>query len=429
MENKITVSGLAAMIALTTGRPGELCERFLIEFFSIVSETLALGESVRIKGLGTFKVVEVDSRKSVDIATGADIEIPAHKRVIFVAAKEMASLVNAPFEAFEAVEVSDALPTDILMGEEIESMDEEDARATDKIEGDISEVVNPSNTEATTAAGPAASEETEGDDKQVNVISFSQQKDASSFSLEKPVEIEEAVPAINESENLNKAEDNSEIEEKSEAEDNSDTEEYTEDEEEYEDDDRDDQPSRFGRGFLLGFLSAVIIILAAGFIVYKTDLISGLSANVKNDVSKASANAEVGNKGAEAAGGSELVKATVVADSVISDSVHNGIDQSDLGDEDAVPTPCSDEPVYDTVSTTRYLTTMAQQYYGNYNLWPIIYKENQSILGDPDRIKPGTRVVVPPLSKYKIDPLNPEDVKRMKQEGAAIYEKFRKKKN
>ncbi len=99
MENKITVSGLAAMIALATGRPGELCERFLEEFFSIVGDELAKGENVRIKGLGTFKIVEVEARKSVEVATGADIEIPAHKRVVVVAAKGLAQRVNSPFEA------------------------------------------------------------------------------------------------------------------------------------------------------------------------------------------------------------------------------------------------------------------------------------------------------------------------------------------
>ncbi|MDE5883345.1 MAG: HU family DNA-binding protein, partial [Muribaculaceae bacterium] len=115
MENKITLSGLAAMVALASGQPGQLCEDFLKELFRIIGDELEKGENVRIKGLGTFKVADVDARKSVDVTTGEEIEIPSHRKVIFVASKELATLVNAPFEAFEAVEVSDALPTDELL--------------------------------------------------------------------------------------------------------------------------------------------------------------------------------------------------------------------------------------------------------------------------------------------------------------------------
>ncbi len=38
---------------------------------------------------------------------------------------------------------------------------------------------------------------------------------------------------------------------------------------------------------------------------------------------------------------------------------------------------------------------MAKEHYGNYNLWPYIYEENKAILGHPDRIRPGTKVIVP----------------------------------
>ena len=45
-------------------------------------------------------------------------------------------------------------------------------------------------------------------------------------------------------------------------------------------------------------------------------------------------------------------------------------------------------------------------------------------LGHPDRITPGTKVVVPPLSKYGVDPSNPEHIKKAKQLGIEIYKKY-----
>ncbi|MDE6341906.1 MAG: hypothetical protein K2K93_06280, partial [Muribaculaceae bacterium] len=92
----------------------------------------------------------------------------------------------------------------------------------------------------------------------------------------------------------------------------------------------------------------------------------------------------------------------------------------------AVATVASDAVVYDKISTTRYLITMAKEHYGNMNLWPYIYEENKHKLGDPDRIRPGTSVVIPPLSKYGIDPKNPKDIEKAKRLGKEIYARFGK---
>ncbi|MDE6638605.1 MAG: hypothetical protein K2K32_10280, partial [Muribaculaceae bacterium] len=99
---------------------------------------------------------------------------------------------------------------------------------------------------------------------------------------------------------------------------------------------------------------------------------------------------------------------------------------SSLETEMEVPTSPSDPVVYDTISTTRYLTTMAKAHYGNYNLWPYIYEENKSKLGHPDRIRPGTPVVIPKLSKYGVDAANPADIEKAKKMGVEIYSRYGK---
>ena len=68
---------------------------------------------------------------------------------------------------------------------------------------------------------------------------------------------------------------------------------------------------------------------------------------------------------------------------------------------------------------------MAKDHYGNYHFWPYIYEENKTILGHPDRIRPGTKVKIPPLSKFGVSPDDPADVKRAKQKGVEIYSRFR----
>ena len=66
----------------------------------------------------------------------------------------------------------------------------------------------------------------------------------------------------------------------------------------------------------------------------------------------------------------------------------------------------------DTVGRTRFLTTMAREYYGDFRFWVYIYQENKSVINNPDKIKPGTVVVIPDAAKYGIDANNPESVKR-----------------
>ena len=123
----------------------------------------------------------------------------------------------------------------------------------------------------------------------------------------------------------------------------------------------------------------------------------------------------------------QTLEKTVPMEKGVSDSLSDSLSlplNEATGNEE-VPTRPSDEPVYDTISTTRFLTTMAKEHYGNFNLWPIIYEENKDILGHPDRIKPGTKVVVPSLEKYGVDPHKAADIARIKQKGVEIYARYK----
>jgi nucleoid-associated protein YgaU len=63
------------------------------------------------------------------------------------------------------------------------------------------------------------------------------------------------------------------------------------------------------------------------------------------------------------------------------------------------------EPVYDTVTSSRYLSTIARDHYGKKSYWIFIYEANPS-LGNPNSISPGTRVLVP--SRESFDAGSPE---------------------
>ena len=47
---------------------------FVKEFFQLIEESLENDKYVKIRGLGTFKLIDVESRESVNINTGNDLK-------------------------------------------------------------------------------------------------------------------------------------------------------------------------------------------------------------------------------------------------------------------------------------------------------------------------------------------------------------------
>lgn len=68
--------------------------------------------------------------------------------------------------------------------------------------------------------------------------------------------------------------------------------------------------------------------------------------------------------------------------------------------EVALPAPTAKEPVYDNITQTQFLTTLARKHYGVKNYWIFIYEANPD-LGDPNKIRPGTRLLIPDRSTFE----------------------------
>lgn len=385
---------LVAMLALATGKQKKLCEDFIRELFSIVNEELENGGNVRIKGFGTFKLVEVEARKSVNVATGEEHMIPAHTKVLFVAAKELAARVNSPFEAFEAVEIADELPTDVLDGESEEELHLHESSAEESTDDQLKEESRLEEAEDVATMEGYASAVADSTEINSPVTETSVIDD----SLETPV-AQEADSVDDSSEEISP----SEI-----AEDRS----------------VDVPPmwsSRkrshlFMKGFISGFVATVVIIGFFFTLGYFLGFSLGFDKGeiVETEIQK-NINENVALNEKPVSDGLDSVGVTTDGTKL----------PSSLEGSEDVPTRPSDFIVYDTVTTTRYLTTIAKEHYGNFNLWPIIYEENKAFLGHPDRIRPGTRVVVPPLSKYNVDPKNQDQIKSIKQKGIEIYARFK----
>lgn len=94
---------------------------------------------------------------------------------------------------------------------------------------------------------------------------------------------------------------------------------------------------------------------------------------------------------------------------------------------DTVATPAT-PPVTETVSETNYLSLIAQRHYGLPEYWVYIYEENIDKIDNPNRVKNGTVIVVPPPEKYGINAADPASVAKAKAKSTELYNLFKNKK-
>lgn len=107
--SKVSIAELASVLMEKHGLKRTEAELFIRQFVGVINDGLKSDKSVKVKGLGTFKVQAVSARKSVDVNTGEAIVIEGRDKITFTTDTVMRDLVNAPFAQFETVIVNDGV--------------------------------------------------------------------------------------------------------------------------------------------------------------------------------------------------------------------------------------------------------------------------------------------------------------------------------
>lgn len=107
--NKIGNKELAATLTEKHGLSKSDAENFVAAMFEMLGDGLQSDKQVKIKGLGTFKVVGIASRKSVDVNTGDPIIINGRDKISFTPDASLRDNVNRPFAQFETVAINDGV--------------------------------------------------------------------------------------------------------------------------------------------------------------------------------------------------------------------------------------------------------------------------------------------------------------------------------
>lgn len=481
MSNKILMPQLISILAAQSGKPKRQAENFLKAYFNVLSSALETHEAVKLKDFGNFKVNRVEARKSVNVSTGEEVKIPAHFKIVFSPSKKMSEKVNKEFSWLSIVELSDdvenkeletaetevkKLASDAILasGGAVKSLkksqdnhikfssqkeEEEGEKLGEELEKEFGEIepvepfgpVDPDDPDLNEPLQEKASNSVIRDavtvavydsvvpaqEKENSETSASQANEVQIQASEKNKEFDPyAIEIPSQSENEQNKEDK-EPQGLSEEQINnlvtkSDLRIVVKNIKKIRStvDNFDELSRERSKRVLLWSLIICVLLMVGGFFLTYFILLD----RIKGEDTVIAGTATIEN--AEDAD-AEIYTLNPSDETPETNEAINKVDSTEGSTADknmAVPTTPSDIKAVDRVTDTRYLTTMAKEHYGNYNLWPYIYLENEEKLGHPDRIKPGTEIIIPNLDKYNINPSNPKDIEKAKKLGVEIYKKY-----
>ncbi|MBQ0022699.1 MAG: HU family DNA-binding protein [Prevotellaceae bacterium] len=108
MNEKLSLQNLAESLSLKAGVSKKVAESFSKAFFDTIVDALYMGEEViKVKGLGTFKLIEVESRESVNVTNGERIVIPGYKKISFTPDDTVVEQLNKKEEKQENKVISE----------------------------------------------------------------------------------------------------------------------------------------------------------------------------------------------------------------------------------------------------------------------------------------------------------------------------------
>lgn len=467
MNNKVTFPELVEQVAQYANTSKRMSELFLKELFATISQSLIDGESVKVKGIGTFKLTEVSPRKSVDVNTGEEIEIPGHKKLSFAPDKDMAEAINQPFMHFETEILDDDVTDDQLAAIDAGVPTEAPAEAAPAEEETTDDTAA---AEAPAAEAPVAAEEEvvmppvfvapveepEPEEAEAEVEALVEPSEEVPAEEETPVEVPAQEPIDEPEEAV--SEEESEIEEEAEPE------AVAEPEDEVEDAEAEGEPEaesemvseeladeRVGqeidkrritrRSLLEGFVVGVVTTLIVTLFAYRLYLMKGYEAtpadeepfteHVSTDSVATPEQALAENSTEADADKQKAAEEQKKADEEKkkAEEEKKKAEEEKQKAEAAKPTTANVAAgTTDTIKPGTNLYRMSRKHYGSDKFWVYIYEENKAKYPNPNTIPVGAVLRIPQLEKYGAKAGDPASIATAKKKQGEIFNHLNKKK-
>ncbi len=444
MNNRLSIQDLALILSEQTGKSTEEALRFLQEFIAVVSEGVYNDKLVKVKGLGTFKIIRVEERASVSVNSGERFVIPSHYKFTFTPDKELKELVNKPFSLFDTVELNEEVDfSDVDVSAETSGAEE---AADDSSEEILPDGIPEQAIEAPQTQEPEVKPEPAVEEEAVPQEEVEAEPEAETETTPEPeVEAEpepkaeaETTPQEEvEAEPESEAETETTPEPEVEAEPEPKVEAETTPHEEAKAEPKPAEPVSSVSGYkeyrrkrrrsasrkLLFPIACLFVVIVLG-IVYIVCL-SGRTTVNKNweppmaEVGNPTPEAGMNPVPADSTGVTPPDSASLAADSVVAEPP---VVEENQPEE----TPKSDILALVTIKAGDRLASFAKQYYGHKFFWVYIYQYNQDIISDPNNIPIGTELRIPDPGLYGIDATDRSSIDKAAALQSQILGKFSK---
>ena len=106
---KLTIQDIAKVLSDRKGLSKNDASNFVNGMFDVIQQALERDMVVKVKGFGTFKIIDVDPRESVNVNTGERVLIEGHNKITFTPDQLLKEIVNKPFSQFETVVLNEGV--------------------------------------------------------------------------------------------------------------------------------------------------------------------------------------------------------------------------------------------------------------------------------------------------------------------------------
>ena len=130
MTDKLILQDLINSLSARTERAKKDNDLFVRAFFETIEESLEKERFVKIKGWGTFKLIAIGDRESININTGERFQINGHYKISFVPENSLKENINKPFSHFQTIILSEN-----VRSEDLEKANEEELSETEEENG------------------------------------------------------------------------------------------------------------------------------------------------------------------------------------------------------------------------------------------------------------------------------------------------------
>lgn len=398
MNTKLSFADIVDLFATKTGQSKKEAELFLRELLDTMASKMCEEGLLKIRDFGTFKVVEVESRESVDVNTGDKIVIASHRKISFVADKTLKDLVNKPFSLFEPELLKDG----VSFGQSASEKDtegeefEENEADSEQVEVEIADaqnqvtkkfrtmILDPGVDEsAVSGSEPIESEQEENtplEESNAEVLPLAPE---GAFLLPRASSAEAGfVAASNES-------DVAGLEE--------------------------EQPQSKSRKKTWVIVGAIFVLLAVAAVAFYIFNVNTDEASKQPQATSVPKNIHPDSL-ANAASKPQVVAVTKdTLTGASADSTKTSASMSGKGkgiQKEKEDAPAISKTTTEVVSEGATFRTLALKYYGSKEFWVYIYQANKAKIPHPNKLRYGLSVTIPDAKTLGIDAKDPASIKR-----------------